>query len=301
MELKRSKVIFNEQEHTYFLGEKQLKGITDMISRHLFPNKYANIPKRIMEQAAQKGSLIHKEIQNWIENGESGFTDELVVFVQEFKGKYDTLYSEFLVNNNDFATAVDIVSVNGDKVGLHDIKTTYSLDEDYLSWQLSVNAYLFEHMTGVKVDSLYYIWIRGNELKKGELIRKPDSEVEALMTAELNGEKYECKDLLPQTMLQDIIRFETLIKTIEEQKKEAEAQAKTLKEKLIAEMEKNGVKSFENEKLKITYIAPNTRESIDTTKLKKELPEIAEKYKKCIATKASVRITLREQKEIANE
>ena len=53
IELVKSSVVFSEENHTYFLGEKQLKGITGMISRQLFPNKYRDIPEYILKKAAE--------------------------------------------------------------------------------------------------------------------------------------------------------------------------------------------------------------------------------------------------------
>ena len=50
IELVKSSVVFSEENHTYFLGEKQLKGITGMISRQLFPNKYKDIPEYILKK-----------------------------------------------------------------------------------------------------------------------------------------------------------------------------------------------------------------------------------------------------------
>ena len=43
IELVKSSVVFNEENHTYMLGEKQLQGITGMISRQLFPDKYKDV------------------------------------------------------------------------------------------------------------------------------------------------------------------------------------------------------------------------------------------------------------------
>ena len=40
IELVKSCVVFNEENHTYMLGEKQLQGVTGMIGRQLFPDKY---------------------------------------------------------------------------------------------------------------------------------------------------------------------------------------------------------------------------------------------------------------------
>ena len=59
IELVKSSVVFNEENHTYMLGEKQLQGITGMISRQLFPDKYKDVPDFVLKRAAEKGSLIH--------------------------------------------------------------------------------------------------------------------------------------------------------------------------------------------------------------------------------------------------
>ena len=49
-------VVFNEENHTYFLGEKQLRGITGMISRQLFPDKYKGVPDHVMRRAATRAA-----------------------------------------------------------------------------------------------------------------------------------------------------------------------------------------------------------------------------------------------------
>ena len=61
-------------------------------------------------------------------------------------------------------------------------------------------------------------------------------------------------------------------------------------------MEESGDKKFENERILLTYVEPTTRTSIDSTKLKKDMPEVAEKYAKTTNVKASLRITLKEAK-----
>ena len=74
------------------------------------------------------------------------------------------------------------------------------------------------------------------------------------------------------------------------QQKELEQKVSDMREVIKAAMEQYGVKSFENENIKITYIAPTERKSIDSTRLKKEHPEIAEAYQKVSQVKASVKI-----------
>lgn len=84
------------------------------------------------------------------------------------------------------------------------------------------------------------------------------------------------------------------ISSIEQQKKALEEQSKTMREKLLQAMEQYGVKKFENDMLSVTYVAPTTRTTIDSTKLKKDMPEIAEKYSKTSNVKASIKITVKD-------
>ena len=63
IELVKSSVVFNEENHTYFLGDKQLSGITGMIKRQLFPDKYKEVPQYVLERAAERGTRVHHECQ----------------------------------------------------------------------------------------------------------------------------------------------------------------------------------------------------------------------------------------------
>lgn len=83
------------------------------------------------------------------------------------------------------------------------------------------------------------------------------------------------------------------ITEIEKQKALLTKQSDDMRARLLEAMELYNVKSFENDVLKVTYVASTTRSSIDTTKLKKELPEVAEKYQKTSNVKASVKITVK--------
>lgn len=77
------------------------------------------------------------------------------------------------------------------------------------------------------------------------------------------------------------------------QKKRLEAQDKEMRQQLQEAMDKYGVKKFENDILKITYVEPSTRVTIDTKKLKEDLPAVAEKYSKVSQVKGSVRIEVK--------
>ena len=77
------------------------------------------------------------------------------------------------------------------------------------------------------------------------------------------------------------------------QQKELEQKVSDMREVIKAAMEQYGVKSFENDDIKITYIAPTERKTLDSTRLKKEHPEIAEAYQKVSQVKATVKVEVK--------
>lgn len=138
IELVKSSVVFSEENHTYFLGEKQLKGITGMISRQLFPNKYKDIPEYILKRAAEKGSRIHGQCQFADVTGLPPESIEAINYIRErVNAGYKAFANEYTVSDNEyFASNIDCVWEKDEKISLGDIKTTASLDREYLSWQL---------------------------------------------------------------------------------------------------------------------------------------------------------------------
>lgn len=83
------------------------------------------------------------------------------------------------------------------------------------------------------------------------------------------------------------------ITTLMKLKKQLDEQEKLLKQQLVEAMETYGVKIFENEQIKMTYVAPTTRSTLDSARLKKDHPDIAEQYTKISSVSASVRVTVK--------
>lgn len=114
-------------------------------------------------------------------------------------------------------------------------------------------------------------------------------------------------NLKPETCNQSVIDGEKSLKVFKDTnievinaiaqisvaKKQIEEQEKTMKEKLLAAMEAYGVTKFENDAIKITYYAPSTTTSIDSTRLKKEQPDIAKEYSKTSSKKSYIKIEVK--------
>ena len=61
MELTKSQIIFDQQAHTYTTPDGVcLQGVTGMIERQLFPDKYSGVPEFVMKRAAERGSFVHE-------------------------------------------------------------------------------------------------------------------------------------------------------------------------------------------------------------------------------------------------
>lgn len=286
---------FREDTHEYFLDGRKLISVTQLMRKHGLAPSYEGVPSEVLRAKAERGTLIHKEIEQYIKTGEVGFTEELEAFIEHIQ-KHDitVLASECIVHNDCVAGTVDLFSLDDGEFTVNDYKTTAALHKDAVSWQLSIYAMLHGLATGNWANKGKAYHFKDGALKVVDVPLKPMAEVKRLLDCERNGDIYTQSLTLSGTALEHLVEVESLIKSIEEQKKAAEAQAQELRASLMQAMEENGVTNFENDCIKITYVAPTTRTSIDSAKLKKELPEIAEKYTKTSNVKASLRITLKE-------
>lgn len=293
-----SELVFKEDTHEYFIGDQKLISVTQLMQKHGLAPNYADVPSEVLRAKAERGSLVHKEIEDFIKNGSIGFTTELSNFIKAIKdNNTEVLQSEFKVHNDIVAGTVDLLLQNGNGLIIADIKTTSTLHIDAVSWQLSIYAYLLNcginHYEITKGQA--YHFDKDGNLKIVDIPLKPMGVIGQLMVSERHSLIYQPPAPASETQLMQLVEVETLIKSIEEQKKQAEEQAKELRAALMEEMEKQGVKSFENDRIKLTYVAPSTRQSVDSAKLKKEQPAIYEQYLKSSEVKASLRITLKEE------
>lgn len=67
-----------------------------------------------------------------------------------------------------------------------------------------------------------------------------------------------------------------------------------LKEELKKAMEEYGVFKFEDKNIKVSYTKPSTRVTIDSKKLKTDLPDIYSEYSKTSDVAGSVKIEVKE-------
>ena len=145
---------FNEDLHEYTIEGHNVPSVTQILATTVFSDKYSNVDEDTLKKASTRGKMIHKEIEDYINNNEEGFTSEFYNFKDIVKdNNLKDLSSETIVSNGEIAGTIDLFARMGDKNILADIKTTYELDKEYVSYQLSFYRYILKSY-GVEIDEL---------------------------------------------------------------------------------------------------------------------------------------------------
>lgn len=279
MKLIESRVVFDPEAHTYTLDGKSLSGITSLLHRQLFKDMYSNIPESILRKAADRGTLIHQSC----ELADEGFAVDSMEAMNyiALKQRYNLVFeeSEYLVSDNEnFASCIDkVYRKDEDTFYLGDIKTTYELNKEYVQWQLSIYAYLFEEQNpGAKVASIFALWLRDKTAKLVELERIPSTEVERLLLCDSQGIQYEKAETLPVFFKE----AEKLIISVETQMKALSEKQKELRERIMQAMVGAGLYSWKGENVAITRKMESVRKSFDKERFEKDYPGVYDRYMK---------------------
>ena len=259
-------LVFQEDEHRYFLNGKELSGVTSVITKHLFPHSMDGIPKHILNASKEYGNKIHKILENWDKlwqkDDESTELQDYRFICREYGLVHEA--SEYLVTDyQNFASACDkVYRVSDDTVSIGDIKTVYGdltkkANKEKLERcrvQLSLYRYMFLLVNPqMKVRDLFVLHIRCKERKNGTIDRiakliyvdpLPISTCKALLEAEVKGEQFVMPKAEPQ---KELAVDESLIRKLLQTKAEVEEQLSNIKAKLLSDMEALG---------ETTYITP---------------------------------------------
>jgi len=314
-----NEIIFDEVEHTYTnrnTGEQYLNfsKFWELYTGKIVPN----LP-HIMK-AAEYGKTIHRYLQEHLFNGTADFLDE-VAFVEDYFQEKSVLKSNPLVVKNvntkrreenlynhdlKIAGTSDLIvefdyyydDVNFEKnFILADYKTNTEIKREQWTFQLAfyslmlpkrIISYIVFHLP--KNEEFSVVTFSKEEIEeKREIIlqfladRKTKNE-NAVAVFKRTGEVARFEKFLEREYI--IEKFNLAIKQLDEEGKEDEEWA-------LGVMLDNGIANISVDNISITAVAPYENPRIDTTSLKKDLPEIAEKYTKISKVKASLRVKVK--------
>ena len=297
--LKKSKVVFYPATHTYVTPDgRMLDGITGMISRQLFPSKYDGVDEETMRNAAERGSFIHS-VCELVDSLNIEHESPEAMGYKELKDTYGLRHeeSEYLVSDNvHFASCIDKVYRDGESTfTLADIKTTYKLDKEYVRWQLSIYAYLFERQNpGAKVLHLYAIWLRGERHELVEVERITDDVVVSLMEHEVGGEQFTnpyAPSVTDTSLPEKYAAMEDAIAEIDRQYKYWSEKKKELADGVKFEMQNAGVSKWVGDRVSFTRKEDSEREDFDKKRFAADHPDLYKAY--LIKTKVSGSVILK--------
>ena len=337
--LKLSDVVFNEETHSYRRGEERLSGITSLIHSVLrlgvYPEADEMVKQIMIPRKGYHGTCVHHAIQTLetlgieevnypaVEHETKDFgvvlfpeqdvqpeLDSYKRFIEE--SGLHCIASEYTVDYGQYATQIDGVDENKAKeIYLVDYKTNNVKAypggkeglQEYLSWQLSCNAFMFELKNpDKKVKGLIGLWLEGDKWEAWDIKRQPDEKVKCLLeTTALPSDKgfvYVNQEMQVEDVVEAVATPDDLavgqdflgevVKILE-----YEAKAKELKDQLRAMMEKNGVTRFECDLFSASIGKPSTREDFDKTAFKEANPELYKEYLKTASVKGKFTLKLK--------
>lgn len=326
IQLVKSSVVFNEEFHTYYAKDgSRLSGITSLIHQVLQLGVYEEASEFVKEvaipRAAEYGTCVHKSIEfydctgirNTLFSGKFGDWDvsrELDNYILHQKG-YQPVANEYTVSDEvRYASQIDNVwqKVETEGIWLIDTKTN-NVDyypggvdglKEYLSWQLSCYAYLFERQNpGLTVEGLACNWLRKDKAEFWHIERKCDAEVEKLLSTPFtieDGRIVYLSSMPVEKPKQDCLlaseKVDNITKLLHLQK-EVDEKIGEMKDFLIEQMSINGVKSLDVGTFKVSLTEAGVSTTFDSARFKKENPDLYNQYMKETQRKASIRITLR--------
>lgn len=293
------KVTFIEETHQYFIGKKELKGVTGTLIKKAFPDTYKNIPESVLKKAAERGGLIHNTFETFCSIFDADIkqypnpTEELQAF-HSMLVAYDLHYvaSEYLVTDGEnFASAIDGIFADSEgNIYLADYKTTATLHYDNVSLQLSIYAKWFEEQNpDLKVKEIVCMWFKNGQSKFQPLPRVADYQIDDLINAYLADDTdYQYKVEVPEQFSALEQEFRLITARVDALKIKQDE----LKEKIMKMMEDNKQKSVKTQFASYSYVPATTKKTFDTKLFKDTEPDHYEHYLKETTTKPSIRIKL---------
>ena len=164
-EIKGHVLEYYDDTHTYLVDGLLVPSITQILSIK-FGNKYDGVSKRVLNRAAEKGNILHEEIEKLCKTGKAEDLKEVknFKFLQK-QYKFEVLENEipiilFKEDEPIAAGRIDLVLKMDGVIGGADIKRTSVLDKEYLAYQLNLYRIGYKQSYDIEWEYLKGIHLR---------------------------------------------------------------------------------------------------------------------------------------------
>lgn len=176
----KKKIEFIEGSHTYLVDNKIVPSTTKLVGLTL-GNSYENVNAEVLKEASEYGTKVHEEISKWLVHPSEEMEFETIEARNVIKFliprlAITPLASENMVGyENDkgqiMVGTLDMFYGRFDKEsnsvihGLCEFKTTSAYLEQYVETQLNYYLLAFEQRTGIEINELSCIHVKGTTRK----------------------------------------------------------------------------------------------------------------------------------------
>lgn len=167
--LKCGDLEYYDEEHLYLFDGVILPSVTEIIGKKF--NDYADVPKEVLNRAAERGTKVHKQIENFCKSG----IDDGSTAIRNFKFLQNQYNFEVLDNELPLVIFMDDIPVACGRldmtiemdgaVGIADIKTCSALNKEKIAYQLNMYRLGLMQSYGVDAQFLKIIHIRDDKRK----------------------------------------------------------------------------------------------------------------------------------------
>lgn len=308
-------VDFEKNDHIYSVnGNIAETSVTELLQKQGLAPDYSSVSKKVLNAKAKRGTEIHKDLEGVLnEKDYTPKTQEGEQFAEWVKNNLDSGVGELKIgydqNGLTIAGTADFVAIGKHKeLIIGDHKTTAKFEREYVTWQVNLYDYflrvlgdepLNEHILNWKGASKFYcLWYNKGEFQAIELEKVPDEEIRRLLDCEAKGTKYERKELVVDKDLQlQFKKAEEYLMQVENTYKQAQENAKKIREQMLSLFEKQGIYSWKTDNMSVTYVISKDKETLDSKRLKKEEPTLYSRYVKLTKVKPFLRVTIKKEGE----